>query len=309
MTNLWNKTVDIDKSLAKRLIENQRLLQVDHIQQLDEGWDNTAFLVNQKFIFRFPHREFGVKCMEQEIALLPKLKTYLKFQTTIPTFIGKPSDIYPYPFSGYPIIVGNPLCEATDELVDDTHFAKTLAHWLKELHAIPVNDILVVDKNVRCWQFDVPHRIKRCYENLEKYGHYFEQAEFQKNELIDIIEMIKIFSIENTFQSILHGDLYCRHIIVDDHLKPAGLIDFGDIFVGDPGIDLSVGMIFKDNAFHEFLNTYGDIDSKRLRLLLFHAFGHAMSFLPYAFDQKKINLQKWATHELRRSIDELKKQQ
>lgn len=53
MTNLWNKTVDINEHLAKKLIEDQKLLHVSHIQKCDEGWDNTAFLVNQKFIFRF----------------------------------------------------------------------------------------------------------------------------------------------------------------------------------------------------------------------------------------------------------------
>ena len=84
MANLWNKTVDINITLAKHLIENQRLLHVDHIQPLDEGWDNTAFLVNHEFIFRFPHRLFGVKCMENEIALLPKLKPYLSFHASIP---------------------------------------------------------------------------------------------------------------------------------------------------------------------------------------------------------------------------------
>lgn len=60
MANLWNKTIDINKLLAKQLIESQKLLQVDHIEKLDEGWDNTAFLVNDQFIFRFPHRSLGI---------------------------------------------------------------------------------------------------------------------------------------------------------------------------------------------------------------------------------------------------------
>ncbi|MDP1574402.1 MAG: phosphotransferase [Coxiellaceae bacterium] len=307
MANLWNKTVDITATLAKQLIENQCSLRVDHIQQLDEGWDNTAFLVNHTFIFRFPHRPFGLKCMENEIAFLPKLKPYLSFNASIPIYIGKACDVFPYSFAGYPIIHGNSLCDATVDLIDDIQFAKTLAIWLKELHAIPVNNIVPLISDKVSWQFNVEHRVKRCYENLEKYGHYFEKAQFHNKELIDIIEMIKTFSIENNFQSILHGDLYCRHIIVNEKCKPEGLIDFGDMFVGDPGIDLSVGMIFSNKAFSVFLETYEDVDSKRLALLLFHAFGHAMSFLPYAFEQKKNNLQIWAANELRRSIDELKK--
>lgn len=307
MSHLWNKTVDVNTTLAKMLIEDQKLLRVDHISQLDEGWDNTVFLVNHQFIFRFPHRPFGVKCMENEIALLPKLKPYLSFNASIPIHIGQSCESFPHPFAGYRMIQGRPLCDATDELINDIHFAKTLAVWLKELHSIPVNNLVDSINKETPWQFDVERRVNRCYENLEKYGHYFEQAQFSKNALIDIIEMTKTFSIKNTFQSILHGDLYCRHIIVDDYFKPAGLIDFGDIFVGDPGIDLSVGMIFSEKAFQAFLESYGDMSSTRVQLILFHAFGHAMSFLPYAFEQQKINLQRWAANELRRSIDEIKK--
>ena len=89
---------------------------------------------------------------------------------------------------------------------------------------------------------------------------------FQKNELIDIIEMIKTFSFENTHQSLLHGDLYCRHIIVDEKLEPTGLIDFGDMFFGDPGIDLSAGMIFSQKSFATLKATSA---SKRAVLISF----------------------------------------
>lgn len=169
------------------------------------------------------------------------------------------------------MIRGRPLCDAIDELIDGAHFARTLANWLKELHSIPMNTIIDSSNEDIPWQFNVERCVSRCYENLEKYSHYFEQAQFSKKVLIAVIEMIRTFPIENNFQSILHGDLYCRHIIVDDNLKPAGLIDFGDIFVGDPGIDLSVGMIFSEKALSIFLNSYGDVSSSRLKLLLFHA--------------------------------------
>lgn len=308
MANLWKKTVEINEVLAKQLIEDQRLLKVATISKLDEGWDNTAFIVNNQFIFRFPHREFGVKCMQNEIALLPKLKSYLSFQTTIPAYIGKSCELFSYPFAGYPIIHGKPLCDASNNLIDDAEFATTLATWLKELHSIPEKEICPnLNTTEQYWQFDLPHRIKRCYENLNEYETYFLTAGFDKNKLIEMIEKIKLFKFENTFQSILHGDLYCRHVIVNEKLLPVGLIDFGDIFVGDPGIDLSVGMIFSESAFQIFLNEYGDVDSTRLQLLLFHAFAHAMSFLPYAFEQQKDNLKRWAVFELSRSIAEIQK--
>lgn len=94
---------------------------------------------------------------------------------------------------------------------------------------------------------------------------------------------------------------------MDECLRPVGLIDFGDISIGDPSMDLSAGMIFTEETFSVFLEKYGDVDLKRQKILLFHAFCHAMNFLPYAFEQKKINLQQWAVLQLRRSMDEFKK--
>ena len=307
MAHLWNKTIEIDIVLAKKLIESQFQLSISHITLLDEGWDNTVFLVNHEWVFRFPHRPFGVSCMENEIAMLPFVAPHLSFQASIPFYTGKASELFPYPFCGYRLIQGKPLCDATVSLVDNPIFAKTLAKWLRELNHIPVSGLDNTDSSELRWQFNVPHRIKRCYENLTQYEKYFLSAGFSASSLTDIIEKISEFKLHNTKQSILHGDLYCRHVIVDEHLSPTGLIDFGDIFIGDPGIDLSIVSIFSEKLFDVFLDAYGDVDRQRLELLLFHSFAHAMSFLSYAYEQQKPSLQCWAGSELKRSMDELKK--
>ena len=307
MAHLWNKTINIDSLLAKKLIESQFQLSISHIKLLDEGWDNTVFLVNHELIFRFPHRPFGVDCMNNEIAILPLISPHLSFHASVPFYIGKASDLFPYPFCGYRLIQGKPLCEAATSLVNNPVFAKTIAKWLRELHKIPVNGLDNVDSSELRWQFNVPHRIKRCYENLTQYEKYFLNSGFSINELTEIIEKISEFKLHNTKQSILHGDLYCRHIIVDERLLPTGLIDFGDIFIGDPGIDLSIFSIFSEKLFEVFLDAYGDVDHGRLELLLFHSFAHAMSFLSYAYEQQKPSLQCWAGLELKRSMHELKK--
>jgi len=38
-----------------------------------EGWDNSAYLVNNEYIFRFPRIQMGVDCMKNEIALYFRL--------------------------------------------------------------------------------------------------------------------------------------------------------------------------------------------------------------------------------------------
>ena len=71
--------------------------------------------------------------------------------------------------------------------------------------------------------------------------------------------------------------------------------DWGDLHIGHPGIDLAAGMVLTDSALDVFLKAYGDINQETQQLMTFHAFCHGMSFLPYAFEQNKAPLKRWAT--------------
>src|SRR5262245_48561352 len=117
MTYRWKQTIQINEVMAQELIEASHHLSVDTITLLDEGWNNVIYLVNNELIFRFPRRAEGVSCMENEIALLPHIAKYVSFPLSCPSWIGSPSDLYPYPFAGYRMITGKPLCDATSILV------------------------------------------------------------------------------------------------------------------------------------------------------------------------------------------------
>ncbi len=56
----------------------------------------------------------------------------------------------------------------------------------------------------------------------------------------------------------LHGDLHARHLLLDDAAAAAGVIDWGDVCVGDPAIDLSVAFgAFSGTAREALLDAYG----------------------------------------------------
>ena len=42
----------------------------------------------------------------------------------------------------------------------------------------------------------------------------------------------------------VHGDLYARHLLLDETRLPSGVIDWGDVHLGDPALDLSVAISF-----------------------------------------------------------------
>lgn len=309
MTHAWKQSIDIDQDKAQNLIESQHSLKVHTIRLLDEGWDNLVYLVNNTLIFRFPRREFGVDCMKNEITLLPFLAQQVSFLLSKPQYIGEPSQLYAYPFAGYTIVPGQPLCDVAGGLIHDKTFATTLATWLKELHSIPVTeDYASLIKGDQTWRLNLKHRVSKCEENLSRYESYFVDAGFNKSLLLDIITILPKLKLTDLKQAYLHGDLYSRHIIVNSAtLLPVGLIDWGDTHIGNPGIDLAVGMIFTQEMHRVFLNAYDPlITDELIHISLFHSFCHSMSFLPYAFEQNKESLKKWASMVLERAITEIK---
>lgn len=309
MTHAWKQTIEIDEKKAKQLIESQHTITVSKIHLLDAGWDNLVYLVNDTMIFRFPRREFGLDCMKNEIALLPYIASQVSFPLSAPQWIGQPSDLYPHPFAGYSIIPGRAVSDAIPSLIANTTFATILASWLSELHAIPVTEHYAqLVKGEQGWRYDVPHRVSRCKENLTRYENYFLQLGFDKHLLLEMIAKLPALTFKEDKQSYLHADLYSRHVIMNpETVAPTGLIDWGDTHIGHPGIDLAVGMIFTEEAFQHFLSAYGPVDEGMMNLLLFHAFCHHMSFLPYTCEQNKPHLMRWAAMVLARAIDTIKR--
>lgn len=308
MPHAWNQTITMNDETATKLIKQQQHLPVESIYLLDEGWDNVVYRVNQDLIFRFPRREFGVSCMENEIALLPFIARHVSFSLTSPEWVGHPSDLYPYAYAGYRVIPGIPLCEAYCSLCDEDRFAIILATWLKELHAINVHrEHIAMIKGEYEWKLNVSHRTESSRNNLLRYEHYFIQAGFRKEDLLNVMNCIAGLRFKGDKLSFVHGDLYSRHIIVDPVSRlPTGLIDWGDIHVGSPAIDLACGMVLTERAFNIFLDAYGAIDEESRIIISFHAFCHGMSFLPYAFEQDKEDLKRWAVLVLVRAMQDIR---
>ena len=72
MNRPWSAEHDVSASLARELIETQfpKLTPVG-VEPLGVGWDNTAYRVNDKFVFRFPRRQIAVELIRTEARVLP----------------------------------------------------------------------------------------------------------------------------------------------------------------------------------------------------------------------------------------------
>lgn len=284
MSNIWDKTIDIKEALVSELISSQFKLKTSVIKSLGEGYDNSAFLVNDKFVFRFVHREqLSPTCMANEITLLPYLFEHLSFPLPNLTMIGQPTATYPFQFAGYEILAGELLTEHQTPLAEDPEFASILGAWLKELHALP---ILSTHKKLiqgeHDWRLDVSYRTRHMLETITQYRQYFIDAGFEPEILIRKIDFFQDLKVDKSRECYVHGDLYAKHILVKENGLPAGLIDWGDIHIGHPATDLSIGiMIFNETSLKCFLNAYTNYNKEMLDVALFRAFFHPILSLPY----------------------------
>jgi aminoglycoside phosphotransferase (APT) family kinase protein len=108
---VWTADIDIDTALASRLIAGAfPQLGAQVVEPFGSGWDNAAFLVDGRVVFRFPRRRAVANLIEREIALLPLVASRLPLAISVPIYIGAASLAYPWTFAGYECIDGTTAC-------------------------------------------------------------------------------------------------------------------------------------------------------------------------------------------------------
>src|SRR5262249_19031975 len=100
-----------------------------------------------------------------------------------------------------------------------------------------------------------------------------------------------------------HGDLYARHLLVDDAGALSGVIDWGDVHLGLPWLDLSIAFGFlPPSARAAFFETYGGVPDRALvRRARLRALGYAVALLVYGAETSDVDL----VREARVSLDHL----
>lgn len=266
MTRPWEaeQLVEPDKALA--LIQ-QQFPEINAKKSffLGAGWDNTAYLIDEQWIFRFPRREIAVPLLQAEMEILPQLAERLPLPIPQPRWIGKPSADYLWPFAGYALLPGITACHANLTEEERAALASPLAAFLKALHAIPVsiigesfifgNNAARIDPRMLC------EKIKPVFDELELL-----QILEHRSKLEQLIEKAKDLPTPE-LSTLVHGDFYVRHLLLNEAHQLAGIIDWGDMHIGNPAIDLAIAHSFLPKQVHaEFKASYGDISSELWQL-------------------------------------------
>jgi aminoglycoside phosphotransferase (APT) family kinase protein len=281
MTPPWSAEIEVSVELARGLIETQfpRLAPVD-ASLAGVGWDNSAISVNGAYIFRFPRRQIAVACLEVEIRLLPAIAGKLPLPISAPTLVGSATGAYPWPFAGYPILGGRTVCAAGLSATDRARNAVTLARFLAALHAIPVDEAAALGASGdTLGRLDLAKRIPAARDLLRRL---IEKAVvLDPNPIAAILDRASA-QYEPRVNRLVHGDLYARHLLVDERNDLAGVIDWGDVHIGDRAVDLAVAHAFLPKHAHEaFWNAYGEIEDRTWEVARLRAVWHSLATLLY----------------------------
>jgi aminoglycoside phosphotransferase (APT) family kinase protein len=255
---VWTADVEVTEQLVRRLLAPFSEFDDAPLRKLAEGWDNSVWVVDERYAFRFPRREVAIPGLEREIAMLPKLAPLLPLPVPLPAFLGEPTEEYAWPFFGAELIPG---VEAGVAELDDEarlEIALELAAFLRALHAVRLETELPHDPNGR---EDMAKRVGLAREELselERLGLW--NAPPQLDALLE--EALRLSSPEAP--AVVHGDLHFRHLLVEGRAA-SGVIDWGDVCVADPAIDLPLFWSFVPPQGRDaFLDAYGRINETQL---------------------------------------------
>jgi aminoglycoside phosphotransferase (APT) family kinase protein len=291
MTRPWSAEQVVSPALAALLLADQfpaLVASPPSVELLGVGWDNTVYRVDGVYAVRFPRRSVAVPLLEAEQSLLPWVAPQLPLPIPVPTLHGRPDRGYPWPFLGYGFLAGRAACTAALTDSERAATAEPLGRFLAALHALPIDEARRRGAGPDALgKVDVGKRVPltlRLLDQLASPGSCLPaELPLDLAGLRAIAEESRLITAPDRL-ALTHGDLYARHLLLDDHRLLCGVIDWGDIHIGHPAVDLSIAHGFLPRAARDrFRRAYGTpIDEQTWRLARLRALFIALSLVVYA---------------------------
>jgi aminoglycoside phosphotransferase (APT) family kinase protein len=229
----------IDAALARRLVDRQFPHWSDlPIEPMElDGWDNRSFRLGWELTVRLPSGDWYAEQVDKEQRWLPVLAPLLPLPIPEPVARGEPDAGYPYAWSVYRWLHGEPAATAR---VDDLEaFATDLAGFLRALRAVDATGGPPPGRHNWFRGGPLATYEAEALEALDKLGDEVPRAE---------IEPVWADAIRTTWDREpvwVHGDVATGNLLVRDG-RLGAVIDFGCSGVGDPACDCVIAWTFLD---------------------------------------------------------------
>jgi aminoglycoside phosphotransferase (APT) family kinase protein len=259
----------MNADLVEQLVQSQHPDLINGvIREMSPGFDNTVWRLGDDYVVRLPRRLVAVPLIENEHRWLPELALRLPLAIPTPIRVGRPSELFPWPWTIARWIEGTP-----GNAVEPTVLAGAaipLGDFFRALHSdappdAPTNPFRSVP--LRSQEANFLSRLNESGPAINRDG------------------VLKIW--ESSLDALpwtgapqwIHGDPHAANLIFRDGTL-VGVIDFGDLCAGDPATDLAGGFLALPlETIDDFLRSYGTIDDALMQRTLGWAIHFGLMFV------------------------------
>lgn len=245
--------VVVDADLARRLVAAQfpqwADLPVAGVRL--DGWDNRTFRLGAELAVRLPSGEAYALQVDKEQAWLPRLAPHLPLPIPRPVARGVPGEGYPYPWSVYAWLDGEPAAVAP--VHDPVGLAAALGRFLAALQRV-----------------DAAGGPEPGPHNFFRGGPVSTYAGEAERAVAALGDEIPAGAVRRVLDDALatrwecdpvwvHGDVAAANLLVRDG-RLAAVIDFGSAAVGDPACDVVIAWTFLSGTSRDAFRSVVGVD-------------------------------------------------
>lgn len=251
---------DTETEITADLVRD--LLQEQHpdlagltVREVAGGWGNQMWRLGDELAVRMQRMDPTPELQLKERRWLPELAPRLPLPVPTPVRWGEPSERFPKHWTVMTWVPGEPLDLGT--ISRGAHAADTLAGFLRALHvAAPADGPVATDRGAHP---------RDCTDGFE---HFLRSVALDD----DVTAAVRAVWDDAVAAPAwdgpavwVHGDLHPANVVVADGTL-AGVVDFGDLFAGDPAWDLAAAwVLLPAGTAARFFDGYAQADEAAIR--------------------------------------------
>ncbi|WP_433520972.1 phosphotransferase [Nocardia pseudovaccinii] len=222
--------------------------------EFSEGWDSFAALVDGCWVERRPRRPEVAGQLRRETQLMPWLAPQLPLQVPIPWVVRET-----------PLVVRHALVPGRAIVSPDIEHGVAIGKFLLALHGSPATEA-------------VGHGLPSAAETRDSREMMISRFRADVMPLLPFSQRDSASAVldaarEFPADTVVHGDLGPEHVLVAKG-RIAGVIDFGDVHLGDAANDLAWPLHGAPTDFADTVAAaYGITGDLRRRALVWHQLG------------------------------------
>ena len=223
-------------------------LGVDTFVPFEGGWECFTYLVNGVWVFQFPRLPDSGERLRMQIAVLPEVAREVSSAVPVPVYASTDPVCM-----GYRLIAGRPMSATVDGIWPEPWVASsTICTWCR----------------LSSWGCEHLGRERsRRSPGRDRFARRARPPLLDADERARVEQTITTFlDDDDNFRfapCLTHGDIGPEHVLITEAGDLAGVIDWGDLEVGDPVFDLAWVLNAMPAVGERVLGAYGGPPDER----------------------------------------------